>query len=114
MLLLALVAAGFPRMEAHAHAHGEHAHATIIHQGPSLDHDHHAGHGHDEGPRDPGAPVSDPSHPVQHVHLMPHVVALPAGLTPVPVVRAAPKLRAPPLIIAPTSRPEELFRPPIR
>ena len=114
VLLLALAATGFPRLEAHAHAQGEHAHATIIHQGPSLDHDHHAGHGHADESHDGHAPATDATGPVQHVHLMPHAVALPADPSLVPVVRAVPKLRAPPLFIAPTSRPEEVFRPPIR
>lgn len=115
LLILAVVATGFPRLEAHAHMQGELPHATMVHQGSTFDHDHHAGHSHalDE-PHDAGGSGSAPHDTVQHLHLLPHVVALPASVNAVPVVRAATASMAPRQLIAPATRPEKLFRPPIR
>lgn len=121
LLILAVVATGFPRLEAHAHMQGELPHATMVHQGATLDHDHHAGHGHalDE-PHDAdvtgtGTGTHDTdTDTVQHLHLLPHAVALLASVNAVPVVRAATASMAPRHLVAPATRPEELFRPPIR
>lgn len=120
LLVLVVVTTGFPRLEAHAHAHGEPSHATIIHVGATTGHDHHAGHGHAlHEPHDahvhPDAPDA-PSAPdlLQHLHLLPHVLALPASVSALPAVRPAPAATGHPAILAAVSRPEELFRPPIR
>lgn len=115
LLILAVVATGFPRLEAHAHMQGELPHATMVHQGATLDHDHHAGHGHalDE-PHDADGAGAHGTDTVQHLHLLPHAVALPASVNAVPVVRAASASMAPRHPVAPATRPEELFRPPIR
>jgi hypothetical protein len=115
LLFLAIVATGYPRIEAHAHARGEPSHAPIIHLGVTPDHDHH--HGHDHGPGEPhdgGASAGKLRNVVQHLHLLPHVVALPPALIQLPMPRLASQLPVAQFSIAPSIRPEELFRPPIR
>lgn len=114
LLILAVLTTGFPRLEAHAHAHGEASHAPMVHQGYATAHDHHAGHDHDSGEwqhaKGDGSAASERA---QHVHLLPHVVALPPSLNLLPVLRAAQRPVAVREIIRPSIRPEELFRPPI-
>ncbi len=119
LLVLAVVTTSFPRVEAHSHAHGEPPHATIIHVGVATGHDHHAGHDHAlDQPHDLHAQPHAGSAPsasevLQHLHLLPQVLALPASVTALPVVHSVPIAVRPRTVISPVSRPEELFRPPI-
>jgi hypothetical protein len=114
LLVLILVFTGIPRIEAHAHAQGEASHAPMVHQGFSIDHAHHDGHDHESGhtqhPKGDGSPASER---MQHVHLLPHAVALPPSVTPLPEERSAPPPVATRGILRLLSRPDELFRPPI-
>lgn len=121
LVMLALVLAGFPRIEAHAHAGGVQPHAPVIHFGASHDHEH-AG---EAGPLQQVDPQDDATHDggtdpgkfhdvIQHLHLLPHVVALLPGTLHLPLPRQAPQVPAGDFFLTPLLRSEDLFRPPIR
>lgn len=114
-VIVAMVVTSVPRIEAHAHAGGELSHGTIIHLGATLDHDHHAGHDHGvDQPHDGSGGKAGSHNVIQHLHLLPHAVALPPAMFQMPLLSLAVRLAVTHPCIVFWFRPEELLRPPIR